>query len=268
MTPKVKNVQVISPLTTDSLIVQWDQAGDGVTGYNVYRALSKEGDFLQINSVPVTGTVYSDATAKQQSRTIYYYSITALVGIDEGFKSEPASVVLIAKDDNRETLSRLGNKVEMSHRRILKRIVYQDGLLLRRSGELVDMYIRRTAGIKCTACFAPAYNQPANPDCATCFGTTYQGGYDKYDGVLISMGSIETKMELNEGGVRIFSNPPAWTGTFPLINNGDILVRRYNNKRYAIEQRDEKVSQGILTRQTFNIAEMLPTEMQALFALK
>lgn len=270
MPNQVTGVKVTSPLTTTSLIVTWMPNADHVTGYNVYRALSKEGTFTLLNTGgPVFGAIYADGTADQRSHTIYFYKVTALDGASEGVASDPVSLIPISRNDNRQTLSRLGDSLEMTHVNILNQVTYRDGLLLRRGGELVDLYVRKTAGLPCTRpnCFVPERDQPAQPDCPICFGTTYNGGYDKYPGVFVKIKPVTTRLELMGEGVRVYSAPEAWTGTFPYLNNGDIIVRAFNNRRYTVQNKDDIISRGILVRQSFLIDEKLPTEDRAIYAL-
>lgn len=267
MPAQVTGVQVSNPLTATSLIVSWKANIDPVSGYNVYRALAKEGVFTLLNLAPVVGTSYDDLTAEQRSHTVYWYQVTAVNGIVEGSPSEPVSNILIARDDNRNTLSRLGNDVDQNQNAILNEIVRRDGLLLRRGGELVNIFIRKTAGPKCPDCYSPAGNQPTDPNCPTCFGTTYVGGYDKYSNVLCKIKPITTKLTLMEMGLKIDSSPAAWIGTFPIVKDGDILVRVFNNKRYEIQSVEEIISRGILVRQGFSINELLPTQSPVIFTL-
>lgn len=269
MPNKVTGVKVETPLTVVNLIISWKANNDIVTAYNIYRALSKEGDFVQLNADPIYSTMYVDTDATQQSHTIYWYRVTALNGVTESLPSEPVSLLLLSKIDNRTTLSRLGDSVEMKHERILREVTRRDALLLRRGGELVDLMVRKTYGIRCDRpnCYVEERDQPAQPNCAVCFGTSYKGGYDKYPGVYVKIKPITTRLELGKEGVRVFSAPTAWTGLFPIVQNGDILVRRYNNRRYKIENKEDIISRGILVRQGFIVDELLPTEDRAIYAL-
>lgn len=267
---KVCDVIVSNPLTATSLIISWKQAKDVITGYNVYRGFSKQGVFVKITPVPIQQTNFVDVTAQQRSHTVYWYYVTAMNGSLESIPSEPNYNGLIAKDDSDRTLPRMGRLPEQNQDRILREVVRRDGLLLRRGGEHVDFYTRITAGPKCTrpGCFQPAYNQPADPNCPVCFGTTYVNGYDKYPDVLCKIKPITTKLTLLEMGLKIDSTPAAWFGTYPIVSDGDVLVRRFNNKRYELNNVQQVISKGILTRQAFDIREYLPTQLPVLFTLQ
>jgi hypothetical protein len=101
-----------------------------------------------------------------------------------------------------------------------------------------------------------------------CLGTTYIGGYDKYANVMCKIKPITTKLTLMEMGLKIDSTPESWIGTYPIVNNGDILVRTFNNKRYEIQSVEQIISRGILVRQQFKINEILPTELPVIFTLQ
>jgi hypothetical protein len=259
------NVQVSNPLTATSLIISWSANKDVVTGYNVYRALAKEGVFTLLMNL--VGTSYVDTTAQQRSHTLYWYRVTALNGIVEGSPSEAVSNVVVARDDSNLNLPRAGDLIEQNQKAILSEIVRRDDLLLRRGGEFVNVFIRKTVGPKCTTCYSPARNQPTNPNCPMCLGTTYIGGYDKYANVLLKIKPITTKLELMEMGLKVSSSPQAWFGTYPIVSDGDIVVRIFNNKRYEIQSKEEIISRGILVRQQFTINEILPTQQPVLFTL-
>lgn len=268
MLSQVKNVRITNPLTGTDLVLTWDALIEpGVVGYNIKRALSKEGPYTTLNLVPVVPTTYTDTTAEQQSRTNYWYKVVATDGVDEGIESEAVVNVPLAKEDTRDTLSRLGTSPEMTHTRILREMVRRDGLLLRRGGEEVDIYVRKTSGPKCSICYVPERNQPADPACTNCFGTSYEGGYEKYQNILVKIEPMTTRIELMEMGVKLTSAPRAWTLGFPIVNAGDILVRRINNKRYELQGIEQIVSRGILLRQAFTVNEIIRSEQEAIFML-
>lgn len=265
---QVQNVSVTNPLTGTSLVLSWSAfVAPGIVGYNVKRALSKEGPYTQLNLTPVTSTTFTDSTALQQSRTNYWYVVTATNGTDETVTSSPIVNIVLGKQEDRTTLTTLGASGEMMHARIAREMVRRDALMLRRGGEPMDVYVRKTTGPKCSACYVPQRNQPAKATCPTCFGTSYEGGYEKYPNVKIKVEPMTTRLELGTEGIHLTSNPRAWTGTFPIVNDGDIIVRRLNNKRYELQGLDTIMTAGILVRQAFTINELIKSEAPQIFML-
>jgi len=82
-------------VTANSVSLSWTAStSSNVAGYNVYRGGSALGPFTKVNSSPVSGTTYTDATA-QPSQT-YYYVLTAVDGSnnESPFSLAPAQSVV------------------------------------------------------------------------------------------------------------------------------------------------------------------------------
>jgi fibronectin type 3 domain-containing protein len=71
------------------VILSWGASqGSGVVGYNVYRGTASGGESsIPLNSTPINGTSYVDATVTPS--TAYYYVVTA-VG-SNGVQSAPSN---------------------------------------------------------------------------------------------------------------------------------------------------------------------------------
>jgi hypothetical protein len=259
-------VMVTNPLTDTDLVVSWQNAITPVLGYNVYRGLSREGPLVKLNVTPIVVTFFDDNTAVQQSRTDYWYAVTAVDVTGESPQSIPVNQNPEARFDDRKTLVRAGDMVEMNHVAVLAEGVRRNEILLRRGGEAVDVYIRRTAGVRCS-CFDPVRGQPKFANCGDCFGTTFEGGYDKYANVLMKIEPFQQQVQLTEIGVKVVSGPRAWITCFPIVKPGDIVARRINNRRYEVQNLDTKISRAIITRQEFTLNEMTPTEAPEIFML-
>jgi len=262
----VQGVTVTNPMTGTSLLVSWAASLSPVIGYSVYRGLSQAGPFelLQAN---IAVTFFMDLTADQRQRTDYWYAVTATDGTGESLMSVAANQIPFARISSAEEMTRLGEQAEMNHRLILAEVVRRNEYLLRRGGEVVDIYIRKTAGVKCSNCFDPIRNQPKFPECPVCYGTTYEGGYDSFPSVLAKIEPYRDYRELADAGYKWRVIPRSWITTYPLIRPGDILVRRLSNRRYELQNIDVKLSRGIITRQEFDIMEFQRTERPEIFAL-
>lgn len=263
---KVQGVTVTNPMTGTSLLVSWTASSSPVIGYSVYRALSSLGPFDLLQS-GISVDFFMDITADQRQRTDYWYAVTATDLTGESLMSESANQIPFARISSAEELTRLGEQAEMNHRLILAEVVRRNEFLLRRGGEVVDIYIRKTAGTKCSNCYDPVRNQPKFPECPVCFGTTYEGGYESFNGVLAKIEPYRDNRELMEAGFKWRVTPRSWITTYPLVRPGDILVRHLNNRRYEMQNIDVKLSRGIITRQEFDIMEFQKTERPEIFAL-
>lgn len=266
MTPaKIQGVTVTNPMTGTSLLISWAASPSPVIGYSVYRGLSETGPF-DLLQAGITVEFYLDTTADQRQRTDYWYAVTATDATGESVPSTPATNTQFAKDSS-GGLARLGLDSEMNHELILSEIVRRNEILLRRGGELVDIYVRKTAGPKCPNCYDPVRNQPKYPNCNVCYGTTYEGGYLMCSGVLAKIEPYRDTRELMDMGFKWRVIPRSWITTYPLIRPGDILVRHLNNRRYELQNIDIKLSRGIITRQEFDIMEFQKTERPEIFML-
>jgi len=264
--PAVQGVTITNPMTGTSLLVSWAAVSIPAIGYSIYRALSSAGPFQLIQS-SVGVNFYLDITADQRQRTDYWYTVSATDGAGEGPQSEPMSQTLFARMSPGSELTRLGTSNEMNHELILAEMVRRNELLLRRGGEVVDIYIRKTAGEKCSNCYDPVRNQSKFPNCPICFGTTYVGGYETFSGVLAKIEPYREARQLSDMGFKWNAPPRSWVTTYPLVRSGDILVRRLNDRRYELQGIDVKLSRGIITRQEFDLMEFQKTERPEIFML-
>jgi hypothetical protein len=262
-----QGVLVTNPLTDKDLVVIWQVSPTPILGYNVYRSLSRQGPSVKLNTSLVLITFYDDNTAFQQSRTDYWYSITAVDETGESAPSDPVQQNPEANNNSQVNLPQAGDAIEMNQIAILAEGVRRNEILLRRGGETVNVFIRRTAGVRC-ANFDPVRIQCKLPNCPLCYGVGYQGGYDKYANVLMKIEPFQQQIRLTEFGTQVISGAPSWVTTFPIVKPGDIVGRTINNRRYEIQNLDTKISRAIITRQAFMLNEILRTESPAIFALR
>jgi hypothetical protein len=212
-------------------------------------------------------TFYLDQTATQFWRTDYWYYVTAVnTLLVESAQSSPVVNYNFAKVSNQGLLTQLGNQLDMNHLRILQEMVRRDELMLRRGGETVNYYVRRTSGTHCD-CFVSERGQTADPNCPNCYGTSFNPGYDKYANVLMKIEPYAERGNLMEEGFKKTSTPRSWVTTFPLVRAGDVVVRTLYNRRYEVQNENVVLSRGVILRQEFDLMEMTLTQVPELFAL-
>ena len=262
-----QGVIVTNPLTGNDLVVAWQINPIPVLGYNVYRSLSRQGAAVKLNSSLILITFFDDNTAVQKSRTDYWYSVTAVDATGESAPSDPVQQNPDANTHSQADLPQAGDLIEMNQVAILEEGVRRNEILLRRGGERVNVFIRRTAGPRCVN-FDPVRIQCKLPNCPNCYGVGYMGGYDKYANVLMKIEPFQQQIRLTEMGTQVISGAPSWVTTFPILKPGDLVARTINNRRYELQNLDTKLSRGIITRQAFMLNEILPSESPAIFALR
>jgi hypothetical protein len=75
-----------------SLSIKWTASTSSSVTYNVYRGSASGGPYEKLNSAPVTGTTFSDATAQSGQR--YFYVATAVSGSIESLHSNEAQILV------------------------------------------------------------------------------------------------------------------------------------------------------------------------------
>jgi len=264
-TPKVEGVFITNQLDGGSLLVSWGAPSVTVLKYKVYRALSMSGTYTLIKD-DVHVLFYKDTTAYQWQRTDYWYKVSAVDADGEGPLSDPVVNFAFAKNSS-SGMTRLGDAGSMNHARIMYEIVRRNELLLRRGGEWVDVWIRKTAGEWCTSCYVPERDQPSYATCPVCFGTGFTGGYEKYADVLMKVEPYKDQRQLVKIGNKWMATPRSWVTTFPLLRTDDVVVRKFNNRRYIVNGVDIKLSRGIVTRQEFDMLETTLAANQQIFLI-
>lgn len=240
---------IFNPLTGFDLDIFWDVdekqvSADNVVGYNVYRAEGSPSNvFVKINSDLVQLDSFRDFDALQGLRNDYYYRITAVN--DEG-ESYPSEVAVYTTQD-------LGVM-----KFIFKEIIRRTEWILDKDRELVDLYIRKRFGKRCS-CYDAIKGQ-GKVRCSKCFGTFYQDGYIKFENLPLRIVTANEVIKLTDIGLVINRNPKAWTSVYPLIHNRDVIVTK-DNKRFFVQDRTAVITRGYITRQEFTLMEIETTDV-------
>jgi hypothetical protein len=168
--------------------------------------------------------------------------------------------------------SRYPAENEMSVPAILDEFVRRHGIIMARDGDVIplDIFIRKTSqstgATKCRKCWDEHNQGTTDPNCETCFGVGFEGGYEKITAKVRILSSARL-IELSELGLVLNYQPQAWiVGDKPLLSNGDVLVRA-NNFRYEIMDWTPSETQGRVTRQTFTIKFLPPKENPSQYRL-
>lgn len=82
-------------VTTHTVALAWSSStSSGVVGYNVYRGTAL-GTYSKLNSSPLAGTSYSDATVQSGQNITYYYVVTAVdsTGVESTDSNQATAIV-------------------------------------------------------------------------------------------------------------------------------------------------------------------------------
>src|SRR5271157_1123319 len=128
-------------------------------------------------------------------------------------------------------------------------MVNYNNWLFEEVGEPAYLMFKKTRGKLC-GCSDTGLGQ-ARTACPSCFGVGIVGGYyGPYDFIYVDPDSA-LSVELNEGGRKVTRDSPSYLGPTPIIQAGDLIVRR-NGERLVIGPVVYKNPRGIILMQSFN----------------
>jgi len=233
------------PLVLTEVDVHWIPQNRMALGYNIRRSLVFRSlpEMTLLNAVPVTIPFYRDQTIEMRNLTEYWYAVTEVMGDGtENSLGDPVSMQSFFTHSARrhETIS---------IPRILQEYVRRKLLILDNDAERVMILIRKTAGPKC-GCYSETYEQ--GRVCPRCFGIGYEGGYEILRDILLRILPLNQNVKLSSWGLAVQSAPPAWLADWPLLRNGDVVIRA-DGLRWTIRDLALIITQGILTEQTMQL---------------
>ena len=127
---------------------------------------------------------------------------------------------------------------------------------LEMGGERVLLYKRKWFGTRCPLYDKVRRRSQRHGQDTICFGTGWVGGYFKPVEIAASLitGGLEQAV-IEEWGRRRVYNTRSWTLWEPLLQNGDFIVRR-NNQRLWITNTYQRRWKHFVTRQDFETKEV------------
>ena len=214
--------------------------------YNVYRGTSINGIFYKLNTTPIETNRFDDTTLSINPNTRYWYKVSTVAvfsddSISESRLSEPHMYQV--KNENKWF-----NKVNERNMWILKN-----------TGILMDLYIRKTTGDVCEKCWDDIRGQSANTQCKECFGTGYIGGYEPISQLYVRQKPAQQQLDLNGQGYMINSNPGAWTISSTQIKNRDLLINP-EGRIFSVTNSYVSHAAGYYFHQELQMKELDPTD--------
>lgn len=235
---EIKRTTALFP---NGVFVQWDidSNEDGVHLVDVARAGGPAGPWETIATGLNDGFNYLDrftssapsaafeATNQLSLSRVVYYQITVVPpsGIGAAFKSEPTPV-----EPHLDTRTRL-----------LKRKIQRDQAVgyRRLNGIPIIVLKRRRWGERCTACYDPVTKQATIEHCATCFGTSFTGGY--WAPVLIRgrREAAAVQAQITAHGDSDVKLADFNVLDYPLLEYKDVVIDLVRNDRYEVQRAHE-----------------------------
>jgi hypothetical protein len=119
-------------------------------------------------------------------------------------------------------------------------------------GEPARILLRKSRGEICGCRGSDTGNQQPRTACPICYETGWIGGYiGPYDIVFVPPDTALIR-ELNEGGVKATRTSRSYLTVTPIVQSGDIVVRR-NGERLVIGNVTTKSTRGIILQQEFDV---------------
>ena len=149
-----------------------------------------------------------------------------------------------------------GNRGPHSKERYFLDIRNKYKWMLEMGAERVLLYKRKWSGTRCPLYDKVRRRSQRHGQDTICFGTGWVGGYFKPVEIASSLitGGIEQAVIEDWGRRRIY-NTRSWTLWEPLLQNGDFIVRR-NNQRLWITSTYQRRWKHFVTRQDFETKEV------------
>lgn len=241
----VKGIKIEDIYSSDFLYISFeiDDTTESLSNYqiNLMRSLSAQGPYSVI-AYGITNFRYTDRFVNLSDPSIkYFYKIQI---VDENTREVYVSDYQQFLQGKPDDFSFAIREIESLY---LHNVINNDSMYLlnkMRTGQRCNCY--------------DSIRKQADPQCLSCFGTGYVGGY--YEPTEIKVNFFTP---ISEEGVYIPSDDfnktapiQLWTSNFPVIEAGDILVDN-KNRRYIIQNCQRSTKNYFLFRQTV-VAHVLP----------
>jgi len=249
-------VWVDSPLRVNALSVYWvAQAVGGKTldGHNVYRHITPQfgpGDLgvVKLNTTLIQVPLFKDVSLDMSRKQQFYYLVTQ--HFTDNAEIPLAKPVSLGSPESNAGVKRKN----ISSPRIYEEWRRRKRIIIHQTGEMVAVLVQRTSGPRCE-CFDPKYEHTTYGNCPLCYGTGFERGYELIPDVLVRVLNSREILKLQPAGLQLSSNPKGWIIDFPLLRNGDAIVRR-DGLRYEVDSTDFTVHSGILTEENFELVAL------------
>jgi hypothetical protein len=248
---KVLGAQAVRALTHAGLravTISWATAVPGVsdiTSFNLYRGGSPDSLSLLVSGITVN--FYQDTRSFLHYAAGYYYKVTYMSTARGESSTDDADLVDVY------TIPPAGFGGELN--RVLVETTRRVNWAFAGIGEPVELFLRKRVGVLCPVCYDPVADKVTDERCPVCFGTGYVGGFDKFTGrAFINMN--ERRLAESEFGYSVNYQPRGALGSYPLIQENDILVRS-DGRRFLVTGVTTYVVQNFVVEHEFGLTEAI-----------
>lgn len=156
-------------------------------------------------------------------------------------------------------------EVNVRHRLIKRKLIRDFYLQLKNlNGVNFSLLKRRHFGERCS-CYDTLSREILNSHCDDCYATSWVGGFFTPIHILGrivrgSTGHINTELTQHQKDDVNF--PQIQVLDFPRIDEGDVLVDRYHNRRFIVQSRYNTSLKMIIVHQTLTVSELPRTAVE------
>ena len=244
------NINVSSVKSPGTLLVTWDnvitEEKDIISiKYNVYRSISLGGIFYKVSEKPEVRNRYEDNSVGRNPNTQYFYKVSTIAEFEDGSITE----------------GNLSNPIIFqipTTNKWFKKVNERNMWILKNTGVLMDLYVRKTEGERCKSCF-DSIRSSSDPDCLNCFGTTYEGGFEPMVSLYVRQKPATQNLEITSHGLIPNNNPGAWTISKISIRNRDLLINP-QGQIFSVLSSQVSHAAGYLFHQELTMKELDPTD--------
>lgn len=211
--------------------------------------------YYRIRVVPpsgVTNTIYSPAVSLEGHAETEVCDPQPAIGyrvLDQA-QFEPDPQTNITK---RPVESRLDKRLRLLRRKILR----DQYIMLKKFNGITYLLLkRRHFGIRCPDCYNPSTREVLNSHCATCHGTGWQTGFFNPVELLGRRLASQVQTDISQQAKDDINMTRIQLQNFPRIDEGDIIVEKYRNKRFLVKQRYFTTLKTIPVHQTITVSEL------------
>lgn len=234
----------VSPVWFNQTVIEWSvpEEWSGLR-FNIYRSEIENTDYIKLNSIPFTDFSYTDTTAREFLKVNEaHYRIEVIF-------PDGRTLFSVSKDSDNVRTPWIDLKAKEVNRRewlYLRKLVGVKTLLFR----------RKTKGLRCPTCWSHAGEKILRDNCPTCFGTSWEGGYDSPIETLLQYDTSTNDVVPSVNGLLEPNRITAWTVGYPKFYDLDIIVRVPDNKVYRVDIVQPTELQTSIVRQILTLSEL------------
>lgn len=246
----------------------WTEIATGLTAVTFDDDLSTE----EANTLSLARDIYYRIKATPPSGAInaVYSPVTNLDGLVEHeiCDAEPGNTerpvpVRQSEPDPRRRITAFP-RTEESRMRLMKRAILRHRYIMLSKLNGIQFYLlkKRHFGTRCAECYDPNTRSISSSNCASCYGTSWEGGYYDPVEILGRRMASEIDSQMSPQAVDDTDFTEIELLDFPRVDHGDLLIERAHNRRWLVRKRKVVSLKTIIVHQNVVVSELPRTAVE------